>query len=293
MRRSSIALLAFAVCTLLAAAGEVGPDAPPIRIGSFNIRYANDGDGPNAWRHRSAMVLGILRSADFWGLQEALPGQIEDIRTGCAEFAVLARTRDADPATGEACPILYRADRWDLDADEHGTFWLSESPEVAGSKSWDSSLPRICTFARFRSKDGGRAFYLFNTHFDHRGSAARLEAARLLVKRIGARRHPDPVLVTGDLNCGPSSAPVKALLGEAAAGLRDAWRETNPDAPEQPSFNGWRDACEGDRIDWILVAGELDVESAAIDASKREGRWPSDHAFVRAEFVWRAPPAAE
>jgi endonuclease/exonuclease/phosphatase family metal-dependent hydrolase len=264
------------------------PRSESVRVGTFNIRYANDGDGPNAWRHRRAIVCGILRECDFWGLQEALPSQIDEIKAARPEYGFVARTREADAAQGEACPILYRSDRWTLDPMDHGTFWLSETPDAAGSKSWDSSLPRIATYARFTAKDGARGIYVFNTHLDHKGAQARLAAATILAQRIKARRHAgDPVVLLGDFNCGPTSDPVKALLGDAAVGLRDAWRETNPSAPEQPTFNGWADACTGERIDFIFVAGGLDTESAAIESSKRDGRWPSDHAFVRAEFVWK------
>jgi len=114
------ALLSLAIVLSLALPSRAS-GTESIRVGSFNIRYANEGDGPNAWRHRRAMVLGILRAADFWGVQEALPEQVRDIEQGCTEFKVLARTREADATKGEACPILYRADRWELDAAESGT----------------------------------------------------------------------------------------------------------------------------------------------------------------------------
>lgn len=279
----------FFACALLVS--EAALAAASVRVGSFNIRYANDADGPNAWSHRRAVVCGILGEGDFWGLQEALPAQIEEIKAARPEFGVVARTREADASQGEACPILYRSDRWTLDSAEHGTFWLSEKPETPGSRSWDASLPRIATFARFTAKEegrGARGIYVFNIHLDHKGAQSRLEAAKLLARRIAARAHPeDPVVLLGDFNCGPASEPVRTLLSDRSIGLRDAWRETNPAAPEQPTFNGWADACSGERIDFILVAGALDTESASIDASRRDGRWPSDHAFVRAEFVWR------
>jgi endonuclease/exonuclease/phosphatase family metal-dependent hydrolase len=278
-------VLVASSCLLASASADA---AGSVRVGTFNIRYANDADGENAWRHRRATVCGILGDGDFWGLQEALPSQVDEIRAARPEYGVVARTREADPAKGEACPILYRSDRWTLDPADHGTFWLSETPEVAGSRSWDSSLPRIATYARFTAKEGGRGIYVFNAHLDHKGEQARLESAELLARRIAARRHAgDPVILLGDFNCGPASEPVRALLGDGALALRDAWRETNPAAPEQPTFNGWADACSGERIDFILAAGALDTESASIDAAKRDGRWPSDHAFVRAEFVWR------
>ena len=183
------ALLSLVIVLSLGLSARAGAEES-IRVGSFNIRYANEGDGPNAWRHRRAMVLGILRTADFWGVQEALPEQVRDIEQGCTEFKVLARSREADATKGEACPILYRADRWELDPAESGTFWLSDTPEVAGSKSWDSSLPRVCTFARFTARKKGaddgapRALYVFNVHLDHRGEQARLEAAKLVAARI-------------------------------------------------------------------------------------------------------------
>jgi len=262
------------------------PDpAAPIEIGTFNIRYANDGDGVNAWSKRSNLVLSILNAGDFWGLQEALPSQVEQIARALPEWKMIVRTREKDPAKGEACPILYRADRWRPDPQECGTFWLSESPESAGSRSWDSSLPRICTFARFTSVSDARAITVFNLHLDHQGTRARLEAARLVAARIGARKHShEPFVVLGDFNCGPSSNPIKHLLSEANLGLQDAWRVTHRDAAEQPTFNGWRERCEGERIDWILASPTLVVEHAEIDAAKRDGRWPSDHALIRARF---------
>lgn len=283
---SSVGVVLVAACasTGHGSIGSRAGDHPPIDLGTFNIRYANDGDGANAWKHRREMVAAILKDGDFWALQEALPSQIADIARDRPEFKVVARTREKDPAQGEACPILYRADRWTLDASDTGTFWLSESPEIAGSKSWDSSLPRICTFARFTAKaDEGASLYIFNVHLDHQGADARREAAKLVARRIAARKNADtPFVLLGDFNCGASSAPIKAILGDAPLAARDAWRVAHPDAPEQPTFNGWRERCEGDRIDWIFTAPSLAVERCEIDAARRNGRWPSDHAFVRA-----------
>lgn len=285
--------LALAVaCLTILGSCLAPPDAVPrpapsasIEIGTFNIRYANEGDGANAWSKRSGLVVSVLQDGDFWGLQEALPSQVEQIARALPGWKMIVRTREKDPAKGEACPILYRADRWRPDPEECGTFWLSESPESPGSKSWDSSLPRICTFTRFTSVSDARAITIYNLHLDHQGARARLEAARLVASRIGARKHHDePFVVLGDFNCGPSSDPIKHLLSEARLGLQDAWRATHPDAAEQPTFNGWRERCEGERIDWILASPALVVEHAEIDAAKRDGRWPSDHACIRARF---------
>ena len=288
-----------AACLFVSAASS--PPAPTaalpaeLSVGTFNIRYATEADGANAWRHRRAMVCEILREGGFWGLQEVLPAQLEEILADCPQFKAIARTREKDPAEGEACPILYDHARWEADAKEQGTFWLSTTPDVAGSKSWDSSLPRIATFARFieRTPAAGaapRAIYIFNAHFDHRGDAARLESARLLAERIARRAHPDPVVLLGDFNCGPASAPIAAILAHRDAALRDAWRAANGDAREQGTFNGWNDEMGGVRIDFIFASASLAVRSATIDLRKPGGRWPSDHAPVRAVLSW--PPKA-
>ncbi|MFM7050685.1 MAG: endonuclease/exonuclease/phosphatase family protein [Planctomycetota bacterium] len=262
-------------------------------VGTFNIRYANDGDGPNAWRHRAPLVLDVLKEGDFWGLQEALPAQVAEISAALPAYGVLSRTREQDPARGEACPILYRTARWALDPEDHGTVWLSDAPRTAGSRAWDAALPRIATYARFTERATGRGIYVFNTHFDHKGPEARLESARLLLRLIGGRAWPDPVVVLGDLNTGPGSAPVSTLLREPVAALRDAWRTANPEAPEQGTFSGWGDGLGRERIDHIFFSAGLTVSDAAVDTRRPGGRWPSDHAPVRATLAFMGGFKAE
>lgn len=288
-------LIFFVSLTLVACASPATRESAPrsesgaISIGTFNIRYANDGDGANAWRHRKEMVVDILRDGDFWGLQEALPGQVEEIRAALPGYDIVVRSRERDPARGEACPILYRRDRWELDSSDCGTFWLSETPEVAGSKSWDSSLPRIATFGRFVERASGRGLYVFNVHLDHQGKTARLEAARLVAARIASRAHADPVVLLGDFNTGPQTPPIRVLLEDGQVVLRDVWRVAHPDAAEVSTFNGWAEVCRGDRIDYLFASPGLVVESCVVDGRKPGGRWPSDHVPVRAAFRFEPP----
>lgn len=273
-----------------AARGSVTPEPPlpPLAVGTFNIRYDEPRDGADAWPHRRAMVAEFLRGADVWGLQEALPDQVAALRADLPEFAFVGRSRDADPDRGEVCPILFRRERWRLDPDEHGTFWLSTTPAVPGSRSWDAALPRIVTFARLTDVATGRSCYVFNTHFDHRGADARLQSARLLARRIEARRHADPVVVLGDCNAGPDSPPLQALRAGVATGLVDAWRAANPDAGERGTFHGFGAAVRGERIDHVLVGAGYEVVACAIDDRRPGGRWPSDHLPVTATL--RARP---
>ncbi|HKG22279.1 MAG TPA: endonuclease/exonuclease/phosphatase family protein, partial [Blastocatellia bacterium] len=173
----------------VAGASSTNPKAariqsPPVRVMSFNIRYNNAEDKENAWPNRKRMAASMFRfhHVDIAGIQEALKGQIDDLELLLPGFAWCGVGRSDGKAEGEFSAILYRKERFKLL--ESSTFWLSETPEVAGSKGWDASLPRIVTWARFRDTQSKQTFFVFNTHFDHRGSRARAESARLLLARI-------------------------------------------------------------------------------------------------------------
>jgi hypothetical protein len=120
-------------------------DVTPLRVMSFNIRYNNPGDGPNAWPLRKAWVAQLIRfhDADAVGVQEALPGMLADLDTLLPEFARIGVGRTDGVTKGEFSAILYRRDR--LEMLENATFWLSPTPDVVGSKGWDAALERIAT----------------------------------------------------------------------------------------------------------------------------------------------------
>ena len=159
-----------------------------------------------------------FHGADVVGLQEALRGQITDLEAALPQFGWFGSGRVADRG-GEHSAVLFRKDRLEVLAES--TFWLSETPAVAGSRSWDAALPRIVTWAKLRDRRDGTAFHLFNTHFDHLGEAARRESARLLLRKIAEIAGPDgPVLVTGDFNTTPDSEPYRILTaGRRPGGL--------------------------------------------------------------------------
>ncbi|MCH2162876.1 MAG: endonuclease/exonuclease/phosphatase family protein [Phycisphaerales bacterium] len=264
---------------------------------TLNIRYDNPSDGRNAWPNRREAVINFLKSADadFIGLQEATPPQLVQVAEAIPEYAFIARTRERDGVRGEATPLFWRVDRWAIDPKHQGTTWLSETPEEPGSKSWDSSLPRIVTWGRFVEKATGRAVWIYNTHFDHRGTQARLESGRLLARLIGDRAHSDePVLVMGDFNCPPDSGPIKAMKtgsGERPVKLVDAWGAANPDEKANATWNGWQRTEEGRRIDLILVSEGAAVSEAIIQRPLVEERPISDHWPVKA--VVELPPRSD
>lgn len=293
MQRLCICLLILGVwpAAALVVAGDGQPaDENAFKVLSFNIRYPAITDGKNYWPLRREMVRDVIRriGADFVGLQEATPPQLAYLRNELPEYGVLARTREADPAVGEMTPLLYRKSRWKPDAQEQGTFWLSEKPDKPGSRSWNTACPRIVTWARFVDRRTDRALYVYNTHLDHRSAEARRKGARLLAERIAGRLDHEPVLLTGDFNCGESSKPMSRLKGTAEGSpvkLRDTFRVVHPEAKDVGTFHGFSGRRSATKIDYVLASPAFRVLSAEILLDNVEGRYPSDHFPVVATVV--------
>lgn len=260
-------------------------EAIDVRVMSFNIRYGTADDGENRWEKRSGLVCEALRrhEPDVVGLQEALRFQIDEIRSALPGYAEIGAGRDDGKEKGEYSAILYRSDRFR--PAESGTFWLSDTPEVPGSRSWGNSIPRICTWARLVESRTGTAFYVYNVHLDHQSQPSRERSAALLGRRIAARRHADAAIVTGDFNAGEGNPAVLHLKGDApGCGLLDTFRVAHPDSKEVGTFHGFRGGTSGSKIDYVLVPPWVRTLDAAILRDPMEGRHPSDHYPVTARL---------
>jgi endonuclease/exonuclease/phosphatase family metal-dependent hydrolase len=276
--------LLFALFTGLlsgSAALAAEPQEGTFRLATFNIRTPID-KPPNAWTCRVDRVRALiqLHRFDLMGLQEATEKQIDDLLT--EGWAYVGVGRDDGKRGGEASCIFYKKARFEVL--ESGTFWLSETPEVPGSKSWDTACTRICTWARMTDRKTGKAFVYFNTHLDHMSAAAREQGMALILKRIKAIDKVIPVLLTGDMNAGPDSKPI-ALAKEV---LRDAFAlSRTPHTGPVATINSFKfrkkaTAC----IDYIFVSTGVSVLThATLDDSEKE-LYPSDHFPVVADVLF-------
>ncbi|QDU25254.1 Endonuclease/Exonuclease/phosphatase family protein [Anatilimnocola aggregata] len=283
-----------ASCLLIAIAAiacrnVVAEEAPSLRVMSFNIRYGTAKDGENHWDKRKAHVVDTIKAyrLDLLGTQETLPFQRDYLAENLPLYDSLAAGRDDGRDSGETVALFYRRERFEkLDG---GHFWLSETPDKPGSKSWDSSLPRMVTWVKLRDRQSPTAqpITFFNTHFDHKGQEARLKSAQLLRTRLVAVAKDSAIVVTGDFNAGPASAPHQALFGEVEgepSPIVDTFGTQYPDS-QRGTFSGFNPKpANGARIDWIGAGRSWKIKHASIDISKREGRTPSDHWPVFAEL---------
>jgi endonuclease/exonuclease/phosphatase family metal-dependent hydrolase len=260
-----------------------------VRVMSFNIRYGTANDGDNHWDKRKEFLVETIKAfaPDLLGTQETLGFQRDYLAEKLPGYDVLGVGRDDGKEKGEMTALYFKRSRFEkLDG---GHFWLSETPDQPGSKSWDTSLTRMATWVKLRDRRQPRAKPLafFNTHFDHRGAQARTESARLIRRRVAEMSKTCRVIVTGDFNAGEGSDPYKALFdpndGQPSP-LRDTYRIVHPTrAANEGTFSDFKaGAKDGSRIDWIGVSREWRVIKAEIDRTERDGRTPSDHFPVTA-----------
>jgi endonuclease/exonuclease/phosphatase family metal-dependent hydrolase len=263
---------------------------PPLRVMSFNLRYNNPNDGVNAWPNRKDWVAALIRfhGADVVGVQEALATMLADLDERLPGFARVGVGRTDGRTKGEYSAILYRTDR--LALLDSGTFWLSPTPEVVASKGWDANLERVATWARFRDRRSGCTHLQLNTHFDHLGEQARQESARLIRRRLATLSSGLPIVMTGDLNADPTSAPYRILtrdtIANAVPPLADGFAVSRGGhyGPTS-SWTAFKAIEPGRRIDYVLVSGQVTVLTHGILPDSWDGRFPSDHQPVLASLT--------
>ncbi|MFD2570822.1 endonuclease/exonuclease/phosphatase family protein [Spirosoma soli] len=254
----------------------------PIRVATYNIRYNNPNDGPNAWPNRKENVKGLIRYHEFdiFGTQEGLIDQMNDL-SEMPEFARIGKGRDDGKEAGEHSAIFYKKDRFKLL--QSGDFWLSETPDKPG-KGWDATCcNRICSWAKFNDQTTNKEFYFFSVHFDHQGVEARRQSGKLMVQKIKEIAKNEPVICVGDLNSTPETEQVQTMQTL----LNDAYRVTaTPPYGPVGTFNSFKfDAPMQNRIDYIFVSKGIDVLTYAVLTDANQQRYPSDHQPVVAKVV--------
>lgn len=278
------------VCLLCHAAPRttIG-QAADVRVMSFNIRYGTANDGDNHWEKRKRFLIETIKAfdPDLLGTQETLGFQRNYLAENLQGYDVFGVGREDGREKGEMAALYFKRSRFQkIDG---GHFWLSQTPDQPGSKSWDSALPRMVTWVKLHDhrRTDAKPILFFNTHFDHRGVEARKESARLLRRRVAELGKSCSVIVTGDFNTGEGSEPYRQLFGPdngERSPLGDTYRIAYPGrATNEGTFTGFKvDATSGSRIDWIGVSRDWKIIKATIDRTTREGRTPSDHFPVTA-----------
>ncbi len=270
--------MVMGVCISMMVAGLVAQE--PIELITYNIRMNTPGDGEHAWPHRQADVVNLLRfhRAEIFCVQEALPGQMDDLSAAFPNFSYEGVGRDDGIREGEFSAIFYNLDRFKKK--EGGTFWLSDTPEEC-SFGWDAVCRRVCSWVELVDRESGKSLHVFNTHFDHVGVEARKNSAALILKRIaeitgaGSSAGKGPVVLCGDFNLPPDSEPIQMI----SASLQDAFLVTElPPHCSVPTFHGFTyDDPPRARIDYVFVSDQFRITRYGALTDSRDRSFFSDH----------------
>jgi endonuclease/exonuclease/phosphatase family metal-dependent hydrolase len=261
--------------------------AQTVHVMTYNIRLDTEADGVNQWGKRVDKVTQLIHKAnpDLMGVQEALHNQMMDLKSGLPEYDFVGVGRDDGKEKGEYSAIFYKKDRFDVI--EQKTFWLSETPQVPGSKSWDAAITRVVTYAVLKEKATGKSFVLFNTHFDHIGKEARKNSAILIKKFIADLKNSSsyreiPILVSGDFNSQPVEEPYLTMINGIEVTLSDC-RPASDLTGTSCGFEVGKRKCN--TIDYLFHSSHWKTNAYKVIQENDGKYYPSDHLPVMATFT--------
>jgi endonuclease/exonuclease/phosphatase family metal-dependent hydrolase len=257
-----------------------------IRFMSSNIRYDNPADAPRSWADRKdSLVKSIL---DFnpliLGTQEGHEPQLRNLLSHLPGYQLADSHRQWLEERMYPC-LFYKKDQ--ITCVESGDIWLSETPDIAGSKSFDSAFPRLVTWMRGITKNEERPFFVANVHLDHMKSSTRASQGEVLINQIKPLiREDEAFVLMGDFNESPDDT-VRSLLQESFEDLYDPWFIL--DKSEEISHHNLYgiDKPNGARIDWILMNRKFSPFDIYLDKNCPNEIYPSDHYPVKAILNFR------
>jgi endonuclease/exonuclease/phosphatase family metal-dependent hydrolase len=254
-----------------------------LNIMTINIRSDTPDDGENRWQNRKDVVGQIIRdeNIDIVGTQEVNPAQLKDLERQLFDYRYIGVGCIDGVNEGNFCAIFYKTNRFNVIYS--GTFWLSETPEIPGSKGWDSISVRIATWAILEEVLNQQKIFVLNTHLDSSGTIARKESVKLLMNKISTLYNNLPIIITGDFNMTPDDPDIKQMYNtdysyqlihaRDIAELKDNTIGTFHDFGRIPlekrSF-----------IDYIFVSKEIKVLKHVVLPDKLGDIFISDHAPV-------------
>lgn len=256
---------------------------------TYNIRLATPDDAPNIWSHRKENVFSLIGQAspDVFGLQEALKEQVYDFDKAFPAYSRVGVGRDNGKAEGEFSPVYYNSRKYTLLTS--GTFWLSQTPAVAGSRGWDAACNRVVSWVQLKEGTSGKPFFVFCTHFDHMGEVARRNSAKLLIHAVDSLAGKNSAIVVGDFNASPETEPYQLITEKSNSNhLTDALKLSSKVKGPEYTYTGFKvGGIPGQRIDYIFLKNISKVNTYTVNDTNNGEFYPSDHLPVSAELEFR------
>ena len=250
-----------------------------VRWCTFNVRCiaAPDEKIGCSWEVRKDNVAQYVldNNIDIVGMQEVTFKQLNDLRERLKGYDYVGVGRTDGKEKGEFTPVFFRADKYE--PLEKGNFWLSETPDVPGSKGWDAALERVASYVKLKDKATGKIFMAINTHYDHIGVQARKESAKLIMSKIKSIVGDRPAVVTGDFNITEDNEAYSTMVNSESK-MNDAYHMTAHHTGAPYTFHDYcrKSPLKAHKIDYIFVTPNVKVLQSHIERETPTKRI-SDH----------------
>ncbi len=257
------------------------PEKPEdyIRIISFNVRCKDDDYG--SVKGRSQLICAAIDqyAPDSFGVQEATQEWVDILTEYFGDkYGCVSQMRE-DGASAEASAVFYLKDKYTLV--DSGTIWLSETPDVFGSKLPLSACPRIATWVTLKNNATGETYTHINTHLDHVLEDVRVDQIKILktkIEELKAKGY--PVVCTGDFNTQEGAAAYSEMNGC----LSDS-KFLAKNSDDGATYLNYGTNLFADKpIDFIFVSDGTEVENYKIIDERIAKMYLSDHAGVCADI---------
>jgi len=255
-----------------------------MKVLTCNIRNFGAADGQDGWIHRKGLCIEVIHSqaADIICFQEMWSQQFADLSAAFPEYSCYGMVDEPAGGHPQNCIFYRTADFTWISA---GGYWLSESPHVAGSKSWDSECVRLANWVRLGDRAAGTEFRVVNTHLDHVSQTARENQARLIVEAASAYSETYPQILTGDMNCDFKNRAIGIFKTGNWMDTYGCVHGTEDPGYTFHGFLGPNFESTVGKMDWIFMRGRMKAAEAAVVTDSINGRFPSDHYFVSATII--------
>lgn len=176
----------------------------------YKVITYNDGDNSTTKLVQVSSIL-LDYAPDIVGMQEVQQMHVGQYELKMKGYKGIYYNHDTNYY---GAPIFYRTDRFDVV--EHGTQWLSDTPDQKYTKFEESDYIRSYVYAILKDKATGEEIVVVNTHVDYIGEANTKQIKVLL--DCTERFRGKPIIYTGDFNMQSTSDGFKQMVD---AGLRD------------------------------------------------------------------------
>ena len=247
-----------------------------IKVMTFNLRIMTDADGINRFDKRFWRVVKTIRDElpDLVGFQEATTEMKRMLEKEISDIYMVVGCGRKCNYRGESVCIGYRKDIFELVNLE--TYWLSDTPNVAGSRyenSDQSQCARLAVCAQLSPEGSNECIFFHNTHLDHKGEQARVLEIQQVIEKI--KSYGGKFILTGDMNDFPDSECMG--LVKSVEGVTDATAEL------KHTFHNYGRNDKDCKIDYIYTNATA-LKAYTVEDIPVEGVYISDHYPVCAEI---------